>query len=245
MSTNAVGFDFTQFIPGFSFLKEMAQPQGVSPAMSQWIAPTLDPQETGKRIQELKTVLFWLEQNATALKATIQALEVQQLTCQTLQDMNAGVADWAQKMQEAVVSATAVAAQPIEEKTSAAEEDSRAASIEAQAASDAALHSAIEQAGQWWGSLLQTFGQIASQAQEEVAQRQEEFMQAQQAFAESTEKAMPAAVKSPARKPAAGAARKTGAAKPTAAKKAAATKPASATKARAASTRKPGGLASR
>ena len=85
MSINAAGFDFARFMPGFGFLQQAGQPQEAGLAFSQWIAPTLDPQETGRRIQELKTVLFWLEQNVTALKATIQALEVQQLTCQTLQ----------------------------------------------------------------------------------------------------------------------------------------------------------------
>ena len=240
MSTSAAGFDFTQFIPGFSFLKQMTQPQGANPAMSQWIAPTLDPKETGKRIQELKTVLFWLEQNATALKATIQALEVQQLTCQTLQDMNAGVADWAQKMQEAVVSTTAAVAQPLEEKGAAEQEDRSTASSETQAESDAAMQNAIEQAGQWWGSLLQTFGQIASHAQEEVSQRQEEFMQAQKTLAEAAEKIVPAAVKRPSsKKPVAASA-----SKHTPAKKPAAPKTAAAAKPKAASTRKSGGSTS-
>ena len=63
MSINAAGFDFSRFMPGFGFLQQAGQPQGAAPAFSQWIAPTLDPQETGRRIQELKTVLFWLEQN--------------------------------------------------------------------------------------------------------------------------------------------------------------------------------------
>ena len=102
MSINAAGFDFARFMPGFGFLQQAGQPQEAGLAFSQWIAPTLDPQETGRRIQELKTVLFWLEQNVTALKATIQALEVQQLMRQTWQDMNAGLFDWAQLMHQVV-----------------------------------------------------------------------------------------------------------------------------------------------
>lgn len=47
------------------------------PNMASWVAPTLSVEELDKRIQELKTVQFWLEQNTNALKATIQALEVQ------------------------------------------------------------------------------------------------------------------------------------------------------------------------
>ena len=121
MSINAAGFDFARLMPGFGFLQQAGQPQGAAPVFSQWIAPTLDPEETGRRIQELKTVLFWLEQNVTALKATIQALEVQQLTCQTLQDMNAGMAEWAQKMQEAVASSPDDA--PPAQEEAAAKED--------------------------------------------------------------------------------------------------------------------------
>lgn len=184
MTSNAAGFDFARLIPGFDFLQQMAQPGAAAgPALSQWIAPTLDPQETGKRIQELKTVLFWLEQNATALKATIQALEVQQLTCQTLQDMQANMASWTQQMQQSVAGAGTAAEneQPVKEQA-AATGNKHAAEDEAAAdrvAAEATAQQAMEQAGQWWGSLLQTFGQIANHAQQEVAQRQQAFMQEQ------------------------------------------------------------------
>ena len=63
------------------------------PAASQWVTPTLDPEELDKRIQELKSVQFWLDQNAKALNATIQAMEVQRMTLSTLQSMNLGMAD--------------------------------------------------------------------------------------------------------------------------------------------------------
>ena len=57
------GFDFSQFVPGFDFLKNL-QTQGAATGMdpSSWVAPTLDPQELDKRIQELKAVQFWLNQ---------------------------------------------------------------------------------------------------------------------------------------------------------------------------------------
>ena len=61
--------------------------------MGQWIAPTLDPEELDKRIGELRTVQFWLEQNARMLATTIQALEVQRMTLSTLQTMNLPMAD--------------------------------------------------------------------------------------------------------------------------------------------------------
>jgi len=78
-------FGFGQFVPGFDFLKNLAQASqqasagatSAMPNMGSWVAPTLSIEELDKRIQELKAVQFWLDQNATALKATIQAMEVQ------------------------------------------------------------------------------------------------------------------------------------------------------------------------
>jgi hypothetical protein len=63
--------------------------------MARWVAPTLSVEEIDKRIQELKAVQFWLDQNATALKASIQAMEVQKMTLSTLQSMNVNMADLA------------------------------------------------------------------------------------------------------------------------------------------------------
>jgi len=81
--------DFARMVPGFDFLQGLMKGAGASlPGMSQWIAPTLDADEVDKRIQELRTVQFWLEQNARMLAATIQALEVQRMTLATLRTMN-------------------------------------------------------------------------------------------------------------------------------------------------------------
>ena len=63
------------------------------PGIGQWVAPTLDPAEIEKRISELRTVQYWLEQNARMLAATIQALEVQRMTLSTLKTMNVQMAD--------------------------------------------------------------------------------------------------------------------------------------------------------
>jgi len=96
-------FGFGQFVPGFDFLQNLsktasqAQPTAAAgmPGMASWVAPTLSIEDIDKRIQELKSVLFWLEQNTTALKATIQAMEVQKMTLTTLQSMNVNMADLA------------------------------------------------------------------------------------------------------------------------------------------------------
>ena len=74
-------FGFGKFVPGFDFLQSLAKGATNSipqlPNLSNWVAPTISVEELEKRIEELKAVQFWLDQNATALKATIQALEVQ------------------------------------------------------------------------------------------------------------------------------------------------------------------------
>jgi hypothetical protein len=88
---------FSKFVPGFDFLQGLLKNAGSKlPHMGQWIAPTLDPQELDKRIEELKTVQFWLEQNAKMLAATIQALEVQRMTLSTLKSMNVPLAPMAE-----------------------------------------------------------------------------------------------------------------------------------------------------
>jgi hypothetical protein len=86
--------DFARHVPGFDFLQGLLKNAGAGlPSVGSWIAPTLDPEELDKRIQELKTVQFWLEQNARLLATTIQALEVQRMTLSTLRTMNLPLAD--------------------------------------------------------------------------------------------------------------------------------------------------------
>ena len=62
------GSDFFANLPGFDFLKSLSSAQ--TTAIHPWLKPTLDPKELDQRIQELKTVLFWLEQN-TKLKTVV------------------------------------------------------------------------------------------------------------------------------------------------------------------------------
>lgn len=142
MSTNS-GFDFTQFVPGFDFLKNLGNGAGSADAANNgWVAPTLDPQELDKRIQELKTVQFWLEQNAKAIGATIQALEVQRMTLSTLKSMNMNF----QSMVDA--------AQPGASGDPAPAEPSPPGVDPAQ----------------WWNALTQQFQTIASQAVQDIGQ---------------------------------------------------------------------------
>src|SRR6476660_5721874 len=85
---------FTKLVPGFDFLQGLVKNAGSAlPNIGQWVAPTLNPEELEKRIEELRTVQFWLEQNARMLGATIQALEVQRMTLSTLTTMNVQMDD--------------------------------------------------------------------------------------------------------------------------------------------------------
>lgn len=122
MSNANKPFDFSQFVPGFDFLKNLAggaaAGAGASsvpgiPSLASWVAPTLSVEEVDKRIQELKTVQYWLEQNGHALKATIQALEVQKMTLSTLRGMNVRMEDIASAFtKQAAAMAPAPAASP-------------------------------------------------------------------------------------------------------------------------------------
>ena len=103
--SDADGSGFGKFIPGFDFMQNLARQtsgglvQGVQQAVPQlpnlgsWVAPTFNVEDLEKRIQELKAVHFWLDQNTRALSATIQALEVQKMTLATLQGMNLSMGD--------------------------------------------------------------------------------------------------------------------------------------------------------
>lgn len=178
-------FNFENFLPGFDFLKKFAQanPAAAMPAASQWVTPTLDPEELDKRIQELKSVQFWLDQNAKALSATIQAMEVQRMTLSTLQSMNVGMADVA-------------AAMTGKASTKAA---SKEAAKEAAPAVDPM---------QWWGAISQQFQSIAAQAVDDMQKHAVQMQmpvspKASSAKTKAAPKAAPAkktARKTPARK---------------------------------------------
>jgi len=229
MSNTSKPFDFSQFVPGFDFLKNLAGGAAAGsgagsvpgmPSLASWVAPTLSVEEVDKRIQELKTVQYWLEQNGHALKATIQALEVQKMTLSTLRGMNVRMEDIAnaftkQAAAMAPASAPASAApEPETEEVEDGDEDgdevpqeeapapktshSRPASAKAKTA--AADGAGVVDPMQWWGSLTEQFQQIASSALQDAAQLKVPAMA--QPLADAVDKVMgkPAAA---ARKPAA------------------------------------------
>lgn len=172
-------FGFGKFVPGFDFLQNLGQaanpgakgsPQGM-PNMASWVAPTMNVEELDKRIQELKTVQFWLEQNTNALKATIQALEVQKMTLSTLQGMNVNMQDLAKAFTAKMPDLGKAAAAAEETKANeAAEPAAQASNANAESASSSTKDNgpAVDPM-QWWGSLTQQFQNIAAAAVKDVA----------------------------------------------------------------------------
>ena len=224
--TNSAGFDFTKFVPGFDFLKNLTPGGGASSSAAPgWVAPTLDPEELEKRIQELKTVQFWLEQNSKAVGATIQALEVQRMTLNTLKGMNMSFNDLADSLK--AKPQAAAAAEPVKPKYSfthaapAQAEPEPEAEVESEHEAEPEAPKTNKPRGKkaaaggvdpshWWGALTDQFQHIATHAMNDMAHRA-------QAHA-ATASAKPAAKKSAAQTKVKAAARKPAARKPAARK---------------------------
>ena len=199
MSDTTHAFDFSQFVPGFDFLKNLTSPAASGgagavpgmPSLSSWVAPTLSVEEVEKRIQELKAVQYWLEQNGHALRATIQALEVQKMTLSTLRGMNVHMEDLAnaftRSANPAAEPATAAhvpraapapAPKPTAAPVAAANDEDEGesegdagvdAKPAAQGSSKADSAAGVVDPMQWWGALTQQFQHIASSALQEAA----------------------------------------------------------------------------
>ena len=155
-------FDFSKFVPGFDFLKHLGQgAAAAAPAspLGGWVAPTINVEELEKRITELKAVQFWLDQNAVALKATIQALEVQKMTLATLKGMNFSMADLASAFKLHPSPAPEAAPTPEPEPEPVAQAPAPAPEPE-----PAAPLPGVVDPLKWWGSLTEQFQQIAGAA---------------------------------------------------------------------------------
>jgi hypothetical protein len=152
--------NFTKLVPGFDFLQGLVKNAGAAlPNIGQWVAPTLNPEELEKRIEELRTVQFWLEQNARMLGATIQALEVQRMTLSTLKTMNVQMEDLRESLTvRPAASAAAATTEPAPARKQAAKAD----------AASAANPAAVDPM-QWWGALTKQFTELAASAMKDSA----------------------------------------------------------------------------
>ena len=200
---------FGKFVPGFDFLQNLATQAAGSaaqkipqlPSLGSWVAPTLNVEELDRRIDELKAVQFWLDQNATALKATIQALEVQKMTLATLKGMNFNMGDVANAFKLKVANSMAGGVQRVADKAKTfsgleippssfqashddadsgdeADDEQEAEEIApVKARTSKARPAAAPAAGgvvdpmQWWGALTQQFQTIAADAMKEAAKK--------------------------------------------------------------------------
>ena len=206
MSNPTNGLDFGQFVPGFEFLQNLASQaaggvaQGLGsslpqlPNLAHWVAPTFNVEDLEKRIEELKAVHFWLDQNAKALGATIQALEVQKMTLATLKGMNFSLGDVANafkiKATDTVAGFTGgastpkptfagfevpartqgAAASPQMPQRQAPAPSPEPSSAAAQAESAPAAGGLIDPM-HWWGALSEQFQAIATNAMKDVAKQ--------------------------------------------------------------------------
>ena len=147
---------FAKLVPGFEFLQGLVKNAGSAlPSIGQWVAPTLNPDELEKRIEELRTVQFWLEQNARMLGATIQALEVQRMTLSTLKTMNVQMEDLRDSLMIKPAGADAATAPA-------------AATGASRKKAPAPATSAVDPM-QWWGALTNQFAQLAAGAMKDTA----------------------------------------------------------------------------
>ncbi|HEV7575119.1 MAG TPA: PhaM family polyhydroxyalkanoate granule multifunctional regulatory protein [Caldimonas sp.] len=147
------GTGFGKLVPGFDFLQSLVKNAGAAlPGIGQWVAPTLDPAELDKRISELRTVQYWLEQNARMLAATIQALEVQRMTLTTLKSMNVQMSDLGESLKIKPSEPSEPAAPAAEKRPAAAKKS--AAAVDPM---------------QWWGALTNQFAELATNAMKDSA----------------------------------------------------------------------------
>jgi hypothetical protein len=136
--------------------------------MGQWIAPTLNPEELEKRIEELRTVQFWLEQNARMLGATIQALEVQRMTLSTLKTMNVQMTDLRDSMKLKVPEAAPEGEDEAEApppKAAAKKSAPRRGAAKTQVDTPMGTVDPM----QWWGALTKQFTSLAASTMKDTA----------------------------------------------------------------------------
>ena len=168
----ADALSFTKLVPGFDFLQGLVKSAGSAlPGIGQWVAPTLNPEELEKRIEELRTVQFWLEQNARMLGATIQALEVQRMTLSTLKTMNVQMGDLRDSLKIAMPGMPAAAPEPeaaAPRKAASKPAAHASADDDTQAAAPAPAAAAVDPM-QWWGALTKQFTELATNAMKDNA----------------------------------------------------------------------------
>ena len=175
---------FGKYVPGFEFLQNLAKGASQSipqmPNLANWVTPSLNVEELEKRLDELKAVHFWLEQNSRALGATIQALEVQKMTLSTLKGMNFNMGDVANALKLKAADSVQAGVQRVTETAAstaktisnvaagAAAKTVGKATGRSKTAKPATGVAGLVDPLQLWGSLTQQFQQIAAGAMKDA-----------------------------------------------------------------------------
>jgi len=162
---------FGKLVPGFDFLQNLVKSAGSTlPGIGQWVAPTLDPAELEKRIGELRTVQYWLEQNVRMLATTIQALEVQRMTLSTLKSMNVQMGELGESLRIKPASAPAAAPAESSAPRKSTGAGAKAAGVDPGKGTGAgAKPAAAVDPMQWWGALTNQFAELATNAMKDSA----------------------------------------------------------------------------
>jgi len=205
--------DFARTIPGFDFLSNLGRQSAANtgavpglPPMSHWIAPVFDPDELDKRIQDLRTVHFWLDQNTKALAATIQALELQKMTLLTLKNMNVSMQEMAEvfTVKPPAPEAPAAVARPSEREAPRGQRQPLGSPAQADGAAQAETPAEQPPAVdpmQWWSALTEQFQTIANEAlrdmSEHASRAAEQMAQSVQAGTEAMASAQAAVAAAP------------------------------------------------
>lgn len=181
--SNSTDSGFGKFVPGFDFLQSLAKGASTSipqmPNLANWVSPSLNVEELEKRIDELKAVHFWLDQNSKALGATIQALEVQKMTLATLKGMNFNLGDVANAFKLKAADSVASSMKSVGDRAASTAKtisnvaSDVASSVSGKPRSNKSGKPASGIAGlvdpmQLWGSLTQQFQQIAASAMKDA-----------------------------------------------------------------------------
>ncbi|HEY0584727.1 MAG TPA: PhaM family polyhydroxyalkanoate granule multifunctional regulatory protein [Pseudoduganella sp.] len=132
-------------------------------------APTLSVDDLDKKISELKAVESWLNLNATMLRSSIQALEVQRGTIAALKSMGQSLAAAVQQAPHHdpfAKPAAPAAAKPAPEAAKPAPDPAKPAAEAKPAAHDTASTAANQMANPaaWWNLLQEQFAQAVNTA---------------------------------------------------------------------------------
>ena len=156
----------------FPQMPGLANPAALTASLPSMMMPTFDVDELDKRIGDLRAVEQWLALNASMLRASIQALEVQRNTIATLRSLGGSLA--AATSEPAPAKATTTAP-PLRASTGGAPAPAAPAPVQRRTRRSQpkdAPPNLVEMPmnpAAWWGTLQDQFTRIAAAAAGETA----------------------------------------------------------------------------